>query len=92
MSVGAAEAKGTDSSQGRAIMAWPGCQGRLHAQWKFIKGNIGIGLAIMKTWRDRAVLERQSYLNQPGDPSCRLKVSNVCLNRAYQTGIVCQSR
>src|SRR5206468_6269385 len=78
--VGAAEAEGVDSRQGRAVALRPRLALRRHAEAQPVEVDVRVGLLEVQVAGDVAVVQGQGDLDQPGDAGGGLQVADVRLH------------
>ena len=87
VSIGAAESERTDARQRRTARCRPRTRTRLHANREFVERYMRIGLLEVQARRNLRIVERERDLDQPRDPSRRLAVSDIRLDRTDRAKI-----
>ena len=81
VAVGPARAEGADTGD-KLLAGWPARSPTLNAKAELVQGDLRIGSLEVEAARDRAALDRQRRLDQPGDPGGPLEVADVGLHGA----------
>ena len=81
MAVRTADAERTNAGPSRARPGGPYERLRVDEEGALIEAQSWIGLLEVQARRDRAVLDRQHCLDEPGDPCSRIEVAEIGLHR-----------